>query len=283
MPTVYHLALMAEHIYAQDDSGIYAASFSKPAPSGLPDRSSLKRVSQIRDSAFAAALYETDDGMTIVYRGTETAPGAVPSDESAQSVAPQFAHAVAFAEKAIDTHHLVPANTFFCGHSLGGALANYVAHRFAQGDLIAAAAVSFNGPGLSVSMLDKALVAGMTQLTEDLAIGVGISAVNQILQQDDVPRHNQTHARLINISLDGDIVSKIGDAAGLSFTLTAPEFVVPKDFELRGGLKLPETRRARYVFLREMYLHSIHTLRRVLADDPLGQKQASSLLDTAPT
>lgn len=282
MPTVYHLALMAEDVYAHDDSGIYAASFHDPAPAGLPDAASLKRLADMADKGFAAAVYETDNTATITYRGTETTAAPVPEADASDDVPPQFARALDFAQDAIQQHGLAPDTTFLCGHSLGGALTKYVAHHLARQGWRAAAAVSFNGPGLTVSMLDRVLIAGMSHLTEASPVGDGVRAVHRLIQQVDVPMRNKTDARLVNINLEGDIVSKIGEAAGVTYTLTAPEFVVPPGFQLRHGPPLPEDAGATRLLLREVYLHSMHTLRRVLADDPLGRRQVADLPDTTP-
>ncbi|MFP7673003.1 Mbeg1-like protein [Marivita sp. S0852] len=279
MPTVYQLALMAEDIYTRDDSGIYAASFPDPAPADLPDAATLNRLSYTSDNGFAAAVYETHDAATITYRGIDASADPIPVDAAPEDVPPQFARAIAFAEAMIKDHHLVPDRTYLCGHSLGGALTKYVAHHLAGQNWLAAAAVSFNGPGLSVSMLDRALVAGMSRLTDDLPVGVGVRAVHRLMQQADVPLRDQTKAHLININLDGDIVSRIGDAAGVTFTLTAPDFVCPAQYSYGGRARLPIHPQARIALLREVYLHSMHTLRRVLADDPLGRAQARDLLD----
>ena len=276
MLTLYHLALMAEDIYPDDKSAIYSASFQTSVPQGLPNSSDLQRIEEKSDDGFAAAVYACGDSAAITFRGTDMSGASVPMQEASEKT-PQFARAVSFAEKAIQTHDLVQDRTYICGHSLGGALTKYVAHHLAQSDWLAAAAVSFNAPGLTVSLLDKALVGGMSRLTEDMPIGVGIRAVYRLMQQVDIPADNQTDARLVNVNLNGDIVSRVGEASGRSYALDAPEFVAPEDFEIRNVAGFPRTEQGRTVVLREVYLHSMHTLRRVLAEAPLGLRDPRDL------
>lgn len=278
MPTVYELALMAEDVYDDDASGIYAASFPEATPPDLPDRGDLSRVMDVCDGGFAAALYQIGDTLTISYRGTDVSSDAVPSDDTSDDAPPHFARALDFVEDAIDRHRLTPAKTYLCGHSMGGTLAEYVARHLAQNDWLVAAAMSFNAPTLTASLWDRAVMSGMTRLTEGRPVGVGIAVVHEMLQQDDLPQDSQITARLIRVSLDGDLVTMIGDAPGPSFTLTAPDFICPSDFTLNVASGLPENDYARQIVLREVYLHSIHTLRRVLADDPLGRRQVDSLI-----
>jgi hypothetical protein len=144
---------------------------------------------------------------------------------------------------------------------------------------VAAAALSFNGPGLTFDLLEKAIVYGLYHIAEGTPMGMGLRAVEQLIQEQDLPLDGKTCAKIANVNIKGDKVSQFGDSVGSTYVLTAPEFVLPVDSAVDSSEEREVyPRRAVYALERERYLHSIHTLRRLLADDPLGRKQVTSIV-----
>lgn len=271
-PTIYDLARMAEAVYQHDGSAIYAASIPD-IPLRAPE-TELECLSLVDTGGFGAAIYRAGPVHVITYRGTKNAPHDVQDTAGHIKTPPQFMHAMQFALDAVDKYGLTPETACFCGHSLGGALAKYVAHNLARKGWGAAVAVSFNGPGLTMNMLEKVLVNGLRRLTDGTPAAFGMRAVDRLIREKDLPQKGKTGARILNVNIDGDTVSQIGEAAGITYTLTAPPFVMPTGVEEIPPFDTPYLARANAMRLRLQYLHSIHTLRRLLADDPFGQTSA---------
>ncbi|WP_299789782.1 hypothetical protein [uncultured Marivita sp.] len=271
-PTVYDLARMSEAVYQDDASSIYAASIPEP-PIRRPD-AALDCIDLVDKDGFGAAIYRDGDVHTITYRGTKNAPHDIHDTTGRLETPPQFVRATQYALDAIDRLGLTPEVTCFTGHSLGGALAKYVAHNLARKGWGAGIVVSFNAPGLTVNMLEKVLVNGILRLSEGTPVALGLRAVDRLIREKDLPQKGQTAARILNVNVQGDTVSQIGDSAGMTYTLIAPPFVLLTDPKLVPPLGNPYVARARAVRLRLQYLHSIHTVRRLLEDDALGRQSA---------
>jgi hypothetical protein len=280
MPTVFDLACMAEAVYDNDESQIYAASIPGPVHAKPDHCDGLNCLTVTDRGAFRGAVYATGSVRTIVYRGTPNSEGDWKTEGSQPERPPQFTRAMQFATDAIQDYGLDPETTCLCGHSLGGALAKYVAHGLARQGWVAAAALSFNGPGLSFDLLEKAVVYGLYHIAEGTPMGLGLQAVERLIQEKDIPIDGKTLAKIANVNVRGDKVSQFGDAVGPTYVLTAPEFVLPANAVSIDPPDRREVYRRRVVYAleRERYLHSIHTLRRLLADDPLGKDPVKTIV-----
>jgi len=190
---------------------------------------------------FKAAAYKGSGETVIAFRGTTASAGDVAADLQlgAGMNTSHFGQADDFVQDYLDADGLA-----FCGHSLGGAIAQIVGNRFDR------KFATFNAPGVAVLASRNVLWSNPAMLGVRLA-GTVISAIAHPVQAARDVKATFNVVQGVNICLQYDVVSRIGVHYGKV-------------------VRIPGTD------ANPAHQHSISTVVQVLEDNPVGQLRIES-------
>jgi Lipase (class 3) len=121
-------------------------------------------------------------------------------------------------------------DTILTGHSLGGGMAQYIANEINKENGAA------NGSGLRAITFNAA---GIFEPSEPIDVGNGITSVGVFRTQygggGSVPSSEPKNANIVNVNVDGDIVSKIGAQLGQEYRIPSTEEPPVELVPLPGG------------------------------------------------
>jgi len=173
----------------------------------------LTRTGQSSSSSkwgFFGTQYNAGGTWVIAFAGTNDPFDAMADIGLYSALQTQFEKAARFAVQAISKPGVAPERIITTGHSLGGALAKWVSLTFQRQGTPVAACYSFNGPNLRQGWITKGLYAAIPIL--------GMTTRRKL------PRQAGAGGKIVNIRLQNDVVSKIGNPMGTTHTLPSPKW-----------------------------------------------------------
>lgn len=295
MLTVLDLAYMARDVYYSDNQTRARAKVDGTTVFVPAHVHRVDNGPRHASTGFAAAVYRAYGRLVVTFRGSG-APFADNDDWAHNAsmhsmAASQFQPAIVFAVKALVANRAEPGQVIFCGHSLGGGLAQYVSHMLTRQNKPPHVTVVFNAPGLVANTLHRTGLDVASMVLESTPTWLGLDAPTR--PRKDLPHTGGMSGPIHHVDVKGDVVSAraiagptgrvhLLDPAKLDRRGTSGDAAkvsdAPSDATMRAALGRDHVADdAAGGVAHNHYCHKMDTVIACLRSSPLGRKAPEAL------